>query len=90
MGESTNPAIAAAHSKLGASSYDRWGNCFGSVRECEGVPNIESEYAKEGTLAHTVCERMLKGEPLDDLGELPDDMIPACKVYVDFVNGHNR
>ena len=40
------------HSKLGASASDRWMNCPGSIRASEGVPNAESAYALEGTVAH--------------------------------------
>lgn len=86
--------ISAAHSKLGASSYSRWGRngCPGSVKESEGLENVESEYAKEGTLAHSIAERMLRGEKFSEteLNTLPDDMVEAITVYLDFVNGHRN
>lgn len=50
------------HSKIGASSAKRWFNCAGSVREIAKYPvPDQSEYAAEGTEAHTVAEQMLIG-----------------------------
>ena len=74
--------ISAAHSKLGASSYSRWKACPGSVRLCEGVEQVESQYAKEGTLAHEVGEKILRGEVPADIDE---EMMEAVRVYTDFV-----
>lgn len=84
--------ISAAHSKLGASSYSRWKACPGSVQESEGLENVESEYAKEGTLAHSIGERLLHGENISDeeLQSLPDDMVEAVNVYVDVIEGYEN
>ena len=46
---------STAHSKIGASSKDRWSQCPGSVRLSEGIPSISSAYAEEGTLAHSLA-----------------------------------
>lgn len=86
--------IQPAHSKWGASSYSRWsakhGGCPGSVRMCEGIPSVSSEYAEEGTWAHEIGADLLeqyffaKHTKANYVGT-PPDMIPAVKVYVDFV-----
>lgn len=72
-----------AHSKVGASSYYRWKNCAGSVRLCSTVPNVSSEYAKEGTLAHSVADHYLAH------GEFPRgtsvEMITAVMVYINSI-----
>ena len=47
------------HSRLGASSYSRWGSCPGSVKLEAGIPATTSVYAEEGTLAHAFCEAEL-------------------------------
>lgn len=47
------------HSKLGASSMYRWQACPGSVKKCEGLPEIKSTYAQEGTDAHKLAEMAL-------------------------------
>ena len=49
-----------AHAKLSASGASRWATCPGSVQMEEGIPDTESVYAKEGTLAHELSELKLK------------------------------
>lgn len=49
-----------AHAKLSASGASRWATCPGSVKMEEGIPDTESIYAKEGTLAHELSELKLK------------------------------
>lgn len=72
-----------AHSPIGASSSPRWMACPGSRQLSEGIPATTSAAAKEGTLAHTVGELILKDEPLP--ANLPDDMLENVMVYVDRV-----
>ena len=49
-----------AHALLGASSSHRWLHCTPSARLEEKVPNVSSEYANEGTLAHAIGAYGLK------------------------------
>lgn len=51
-----------AHAKLSASGAHRWMNCPGSVRLEEQFPDVTSDYAEEGTLAHEFVELRLKKE----------------------------
>lgn len=44
------------HSRLGPSSGERVINCPGSVLASQGLPDVPSSYALEGTAAHTVSE----------------------------------
>lgn len=83
-----------AHSKLGASSAERWINCPGSVALCAAAPEQpESPYAKEGTVAHRVAELCLlevKNPPFyvgkEILGvTVTRDMSKAVQVYIDHV-----
>jgi hypothetical protein len=48
-----------AHSPLGASGAARWMICSGSVALTYGIQDEESEYAAEGTAAHTLGETCL-------------------------------
>lgn len=48
------------HALLSASSAARWLNCPPSARLCESLPDTESSYAAEGTLAHSMCEIKLQ------------------------------
>ena len=57
------------HAILSASSSERWLNCPPSARLCEFYEDKGSDYAAEGTDAHTLCEFHLKqalGIPADD------------------------
>ena len=59
----------AKHAVLSASSSERWLNCPPSARLCEGYEDKGSDYAAEGTDAHTLCEYRLKqalGIPAED------------------------
>lgn len=44
------------HALLSASSAERWLNCPPSARLTENMPDSESPYAAEGTLAHSLAE----------------------------------
>jgi len=84
-----------AHSKLGASSADRWINCPGSVRLSEKCPKPkDSDYAAEGTFAHELCEHVLKEKiSREDLKNIthfkgkiiPKEMFDHVFLYVDHV-----
>ena len=45
-----------AHALLSASGAAKWLNCPPSARLEEKFPNTSSDYAKEGTVAHTLAE----------------------------------
>ncbi len=48
------------HAVLSASSAKKWLYCTPSARLEESVPEEESAYAREGTLAHSICELKLR------------------------------
>ena len=48
------------HALLSASSSRRWLNCPPSARLCESYEDKGSDYAAEGTDAHSLCEFKLK------------------------------
>lgn len=52
--------MPGVHARLSASGAYRWMTCPGSVKLEEGLPDNPSEFAKEGTLAHSVAELMLR------------------------------
>ena len=47
--------MANKHAVLSASSSERWLNCPPSARLCENYEDKGSDYAAEGTDAHTLC-----------------------------------
>ncbi|GAK08971.1 DUF2800 domain-containing protein [Geomicrobium sp. JCM 19038] len=57
----TQPAHAErAHALLSASGSSRWLNCTPSARLEEEFPDVETSYAREGTLAHEIAELKLR------------------------------
>lgn len=84
----------SGHSKLSPSSAERWMTCPGSVRACEGLPDSSSPAAAEGTAAHELAERILRGEDGDALvGQqcaengivFTDDMLRFVRIYTSAV-----
>src|SRR5687768_15513757 len=86
------------HAELGPSGWDRWSNCPGSVALSRGRPS-SSKYAAEGSVAHEVADRVLKGDIISAdalLGhifqhegfeiEVDDEMVEAVNDYVHFVH----
>nr|DAS75314.1 MAG TPA: Protein of unknown function (DUF2800) [Caudoviricetes sp.] len=70
-----------AHALLGPSSASRWMACPPSVRLCEQFEDVESEYAKEGSLAHEIAE--LKMKKLIDPGLTSRKFTSAMKKLKD-------
>ncbi len=54
-----------AHSNIGPSAASRWMNCPGSVALCATLPKRTSTYADEGSAAHALGEKYLRGPILD-------------------------
>jgi hypothetical protein len=56
------------HSILPPSAADKWMSCYGWYKATEGLPNVASIYAEEGTKAHELLEITLR------LGLPPSEM----------------
>lgn len=70
------------HSLYSASASHRWIHCPGSVVLSKDIENVSSEAAEEGTRAHELAERILRGETVecDDA-----EMLQHVQYYVDYV-----
>ena len=82
----------AKHAVLSASSSERWLNCPPSARLCEGYEDKGSDYAAEGTDAHTLCEYRLKQalgipteDPIENLGWYNEEMEECAAGYAAYV-----
>lgn len=62
-----------AHSKFSASGTERWFQCPGSVQLSEGLPDIDSVWSIEGTLAHEVLEATMRLELSGNCGAQAED-----------------
>ena len=96
----TAPITIPEHALLSASSASRWLACPPSARLEEQFPDTESDYAKEGTLAHQVAELKLRKYFLEPMGprkfnnrikkfkEDPlwqDEILKYTDVYLEYV-----
>ena len=85
----------AEHSPLGPSAAKRWISCTPSVKLAELFPERDTEYSKEGDIAHAVAElfvllalgRINQEELEQGLIELEhdDDMLRHARAYADYV-----
>jgi len=80
------------HALLSASSSHRWLNCPPSARLCESYEGKVSDYAIEGTNAHSLCEYKLKGalgirakDPTNDLTYYNGEMEDCANGYAAYI-----
>lgn len=80
------------HAILSASSSKRWLNCPPSARLCADAEDTTSEYAKEGTDAHSLCEYKLKTmlgidtlDPTDSLSYYDEEMERCANDYATYI-----
>ena len=81
------------HALLSPSSSERWISCPPSVRMSEGIEEKPSEYAAEGTAAHSLCEyklhELLGYEQLDireNLDYYNKEMEDCTEEYRNYIN----
>lgn len=84
--------MPSEHARLSASASHRWMNCPPSALLCEAVPDETSDYAKEGTCAHSLCEFKLRralgqqaADPTEDLDFFSSEMDECSDEYVAFI-----
>lgn len=88
MDEKLNDHSGRDHALLSASSAHRWLACPPSAVVAEAYPQQDTEYTREGTLAHEVAEHIARGEPLDAYGEITQEMIECAIGYRDYIQEH--
>ena len=81
------------HATLSASSSHRWLACPPSALLNAAVPDTRSEYAAQGTDAHSLCEyKVLKAigkkpkDPTEDLDWYDEEMAECSDAYAQFVS----
>lgn len=80
------------HAVLSASSSYRWLACPPSALECAKLPDVQSDFAKQGTESHALCEYKVKkalgqkGEnPTKSLTTFDEEMAECTDAYAQFV-----
>ncbi len=96
------PTVEAAHALLSASGAERWLNCTPAPRLEEQFPDTKSEYAAEGSLAHTIAELKLRKQFIDRIStrkfnsalktlkgseRYQDEMLRYTDEYIDYISG---
>ena len=75
------------HALLSASSAHRWLACPPSAVAAEAYPAQDTEFTREGTLAHEVAE-MVARQRLEGVGEITDHKEGVTHEMVDCANGY--
>lgn len=82
----------AKHAYLAASASERWLHCPPSAKLCAQEDDQGSEYARQGSDAHALCEHLLlkalgreTRDPTEDLTYYDAEMQEAAEAYTTFV-----
>lgn len=80
------------HAVLSASSSYRWLACPPSALECAKLPDVQSDFTKQGTEAHALCEYKAKKalgqkgkDPTKSLTTFDEEMAECTDAYAQFV-----
>lgn len=86
-----------AHALLSASSSHRWLECPASAVAAEAYPQQDTEFTREGTLAHEVAETIAAGVTDALLAEMkgPEsgidkEMVDCAEGYRDYIQEHTK
>lgn len=86
-----------AHALLSASSAHRWLACPASAVAATVYPNADTEFTREGTLAHEVAEAVARGghlpenEARDGIANgITTEMIDCAKAYRDYIQEQQK
>lgn len=84
--------MPSKHAVLSASSSYRWLACPPSAKECAKLPDAPSEFALQGTDAHSLCEYKVlsalgqdAANPTKDLTFFDEEMDECATEYSEFV-----
>lgn len=86
-----------AHALLSASSAHRWLECPPSAVAADAYPNQDTDFTREGTLAHEVAEAVARGAHLpenenhDGVADgITQEMIECAKGYRDYIQEQKK
>lgn len=83
--------MAGQHAILSPSGASKWMACPASLFQSKGLPDKTSEYAEEGTLAHTLAEYCLTNEVSAAEGArvldiFDEGMVEHIQTYIDEIH----
>jgi hypothetical protein len=74
-----------AHALLSASSAHRWLACPPSAVAAEAYPNQDTDFTREGTLAHEVAEAVASNKTWRPPAGVDQEMIECAQGYRDYI-----
>lgn len=83
-----NDHSSRAHALLSASSAHRWLACPPSAVAAEAYPDQDTEFTREGTLAHEVAEMVARTDAaalLDPPDGVTQEMVDCAAGYADYI-----
>lgn len=80
-----NDHASRAHALLSASSSSRWLKCPPSAVAATLYENPDTEFTREGTLAHEVAEAVARGQAVQLDGKITAEMIRCAQSYADYI-----
>ena len=78
------------HALLSASSAHRWLACPPSAVAAEAYPDQDTEFTREGTLAHEVAEAVASGRLLSETRRIAPEMLDCAKQYADYIEEQKK
>ena len=96
MSEKLNDHSSRAHALLSASSASRWLACPPSAVAAETYPQQDTEFTREGTLAHEVAEWIASGDskkknlPKGQDDGVTTEMLDCARAYADYIQEQIR
>ena len=85
-----NDHSSRAHALLSASSAHRWLACPPSAVAAEAYPQQDTEFTREGTLAHEVAELYARGDYTRAAGEITAEMVECAEGYRDYIQEQTK
>ena len=85
-----------AHALLSASSSHRWLACPSSAVAAEAYPQQDTEFTREGTLAHEIAEWVASGNsknktfPKGQDGSVDREMLECAHAYRDYIQEQKK
>ncbi len=76
------------HADAGPSSSKQWLRCHASVTKSRGKPRRSSVFAREGSAAHDIAEKLIRGEPVPSHIEVEGELIEVTEDMIEYVSGY--
>ena len=80
-----NDHSSREHALLSASSAARWLACPPSALAAELYPQQDTEFTREGTLAHEVAEQMVRCGAVKKQDGITEEMLECARGYRDYI-----